>query len=111
MDASKCSQADDCSLKWFCKRFTGEDSASQSYSPMKDMSRSGKTCKNQIKAKCPYCGQTKLHKLGCDTRKIVVMENNKTCRHIKREGESCPKNNNCKYPDCLEEVKTRPDDE
>ena len=23
------------------------------------------------------------------------------CKHIKREGESCPKNNNCRYPFCL----------
>ncbi len=22
------------------------------------------------------------------------------CRHVRREGESCRANNNCKYPDC-----------
>jgi hypothetical protein len=26
------------------------------------------------------------------------------CKHVKREGESCPKNNKCKYPDCLKQA-------
>src|SRR5210317_1753722 len=34
---------------------------------------------------------SKLHK---------IVDTNKRCKHIKREGESCRLNNNCTYPDC-----------
>ena len=34
---------------------------------------------------------SKLHK---------IVDTNKRCKHIKREGESCTLNNNCTYPDC-----------
>jgi hypothetical protein len=27
----------------------------------------------------------------------------KGCKHVKREGESCTLNNNCKFPDCATE--------
>jgi len=29
-----------------------------------------------------------------------MLDTNKRCKHIKREGESCRLNNNCTYPDC-----------
>ena len=34
---------------------------------------------------------SKMHKM---------LDTNKRCKHIKREGESCRLNNNCTYPDC-----------
>ena len=72
-DIAKCVNAKDCEFKWFCYRFTAPDGMRQSWSNMKDLSKSGKTCKNQIKRECPYCGQTKVHKMGCATRKMTII--------------------------------------
>ena len=33
---------------------------------------------------------------------IKIVDTNKRCKYIKREGESCTLNNNCTYPNCKE---------
>ena len=68
-DISKCLDAKDCKLKHFCYRYTAEDGMRQSWSNMADWSKSGKTCHNRIKRECPMCGQTKVHKMGCQLNK------------------------------------------
>ena len=71
-DITKCLDADSCEFRHFCYRHNAKDGMRQSWGNMKDLSKSGKTCKNQIKEPCPYCGQTKVHKLGCETRKFSI---------------------------------------
>lgn len=76
-DITKCLDAHECKFKYFCYRYNAHDGIRQSWGNMKDMSNSGKTCQNQIKDKCPYCQQTKVHKMGCLTRKITNYEMDK----------------------------------
>jgi len=71
-DITKCLDAGSCKLRYFCRRHNAQDGMVQAWDNMKDLSSSGKTCKNRIKDECPYCGQTKVHKLGCETRKFNI---------------------------------------
>jgi len=79
MDITKCTGVG-CDRRKTCYRFTAEYSGRQSWfmNPPVDI----KTQECEM-----YWGE--------ESENIMS-----TCKHIKREGESCMLNDNCKYPNC-----------
>lgn len=72
-DITKCTN-EECHLKYFCRRHNEKShSHRQTTDDMSDFSNSGKSCHNRLPDECPYCGKTKVHKLGCETRKAKVI--------------------------------------
>ena len=71
-DITKCTN-EECHLKYFCRRHNAPSNEHwQSWANMSDFSNSGKSCHNRLPDKCPHCGKTDVHKLGCETRKAKV---------------------------------------
>jgi len=53
-----------------------------------------------------FCTPLKHKRLKLTNNEITIKPIN-TCKYIKREGESCTKNNNCTYPNCEEKMYTK----